>query len=130
MIISSPLEQFELIPIIPLFMGSLDISFTHSSRNMNVKISLIVGLVLTMLAIQADARWVGQTQRRNDLVARGLDGKGGEAFVVRRPPSKSADGKASEDVVARGPGKNVPRRQGKINADLVLRGSDGKIRFP
>ena len=97
---------------------------------MNVKISLIVGLVLTMLAIEADARWVGQPQSRNDLVARGPDGKGGEAFVVRRPPSKSADGIASEDVVARGPGKNVPRRERKSNEDLVLRGADGKIRFP
>lgn len=43
--ISSPLEQFELIPLIPLFIGSLDISFTHSSLFMCIGLAAFFGTI-------------------------------------------------------------------------------------
>ena len=39
--ISSPLEQFELIPLIPLSIGSLDISFTQSTFFMCIGITAL-----------------------------------------------------------------------------------------
>ena len=49
MIISSPLEQFELIPLIPLFIGSLDISFTHSSLFMCIGLAAFLALFRMIL---------------------------------------------------------------------------------
>jgi ATP synthase subunit 6 len=49
MIISSPLEQFELIPLIPLFLGSLDISFTHSSLFMCIGLAAFLALFRMIL---------------------------------------------------------------------------------
>jgi len=49
MIISSPLEQFELIPLIPLFLGSLDISFTHSSLFMCIGLTAFLALFRMIL---------------------------------------------------------------------------------
>ena len=44
-IIHSPLEQFEIFPLIPLRMGSFDISFTNSSLLMLFAVSSVVVLV-------------------------------------------------------------------------------------
>jgi ATP synthase subunit 6 len=49
MIVSSPLEQFELIPLIPLFLGSLDISFTHSSLFMCIGLAAFLALFRMIL---------------------------------------------------------------------------------
>ena len=49
MLISSPLEQFELIPLIPLFIGSLDISFTHSSLFMCIGLTAFLALFRMIL---------------------------------------------------------------------------------
>jgi ATP synthase subunit 6 len=47
--IASPLEQFELIPLIPLFLGSLDISFTHSSLFMCIGLVAFLSLFRMIL---------------------------------------------------------------------------------
>jgi heme/copper-type cytochrome/quinol oxidase subunit 3 len=47
--ISSPLEQFELIPLIPLSLGSLDISFTHSSLFMCIGLIAFLSLFRMIL---------------------------------------------------------------------------------
>jgi ATP synthase subunit 6 len=47
--ITSPLEQFELIPLIPLFLGSLDISFTQSSLFMSIGLITFLALFRMIL---------------------------------------------------------------------------------
>ena len=47
--ISSPLEQFELIPLIPLSIGSLDISFTQSTFFMCIGITAFLSLFRMIL---------------------------------------------------------------------------------
>lgn len=49
MLIASPLEQFELIPIIPLFIGSLDVTFTHSSLFMCIGLTAFLALFRMIL---------------------------------------------------------------------------------
>ena len=43
--INSPLEQFEIVPLLPIRLGSFDISFTNSSLMMVLSAALIVILV-------------------------------------------------------------------------------------
>lgn len=43
--INSPLEQFEIVPLLPLGVGSFDLSFTNSSLMMVLSAALIVVLV-------------------------------------------------------------------------------------
>lgn len=43
--IHSPLEQFEIVPLLPIRLGSFDISFTNSSLMMVISAALIVILV-------------------------------------------------------------------------------------
>ena len=47
--ISSPLEQFELIPLIPLTIGSLDISLTQSTFFMCIGITAFLSLFRMIL---------------------------------------------------------------------------------
>ena len=41
----SPLEQFEIIPLIPLRIGTFDISFTNATLMMIVSVALVIVLV-------------------------------------------------------------------------------------
>ena len=41
----SPLEQFEIIPLIPLRIGAFDISFTNASLMMVLSVALLIILV-------------------------------------------------------------------------------------
>jgi len=47
--ISSPLEQFELIPLVPLSLGSMDISITHSTFFMCIGIAAFLSLFRMIL---------------------------------------------------------------------------------
>jgi F-type H+-transporting ATPase subunit a len=44
--VASPLEQFEIHPIIPLQLGEIDVSFTNSSLYMVLTVVIIAGFVL------------------------------------------------------------------------------------
>ena len=61
--IASPLEQFELIPLIPLFLGSLDISFTHSS------LFMCIGLVAFFIPISDDSDKQGRYYRTKQMAS-------------------------------------------------------------
>jgi F0F1-type ATP synthase membrane subunit a len=44
----SPLEQFEIFPLIPLRMGGLDLSFTNSSMLMFISVMAFSMMMLTV----------------------------------------------------------------------------------
>jgi F-type H+-transporting ATPase subunit a len=47
--ISSPLEQFELIPLIPIRFGDFDISITHSTLFMLISLTTFLLLIRMIL---------------------------------------------------------------------------------
>jgi ATP synthase subunit 6 len=55
--IASPLEQFELIPLVPLRFGDFDISFTHSTLFMFIGVSVFL-MLLQMIIIQSGGNLV------------------------------------------------------------------------
>ena len=54
----SPLEQFEIFPLIPLRLGSLDLSFSNSSLLM---LFSVMGFSFMMLATARTANWQTRT---------------------------------------------------------------------
>jgi ATP synthase subunit 6 len=56
-VIYSPLEQFEIVPIFPLRVGALDISFTNASLLMVISAGLVV-LLMKMIAVEGNGQLV------------------------------------------------------------------------
>ena len=87
-IIHSPLEQFEVFPLIPLRMGSFDLSFTNSSLLMLFSVLSVVILVQTVAAgnngYLVPNRWQTIVESLYTgligMVSESLGSKGGEYF--------------------------------------------------
>lgn len=87
--IRSPLEQFEIVPLIPMRLGRLDITFTNSSLMMVVSVLLIVMLV-KMIGSNGGrlvpSRWQSVVESIYKMVVQmsneSIGAKGGEYIVM------------------------------------------------
>lgn len=86
----SPLEQFEIIPLIPLRFGSLDLSFTNSSFLMLLSVTGFSMLILTTAGpgngLLVPSRWQavieGIYTTVLDLINNTLGAKNGNSYVT------------------------------------------------
>jgi ATP synthase subunit 6 len=86
----SPLEQFEIVPLIPLGVGAFDISFTNASLLMVLCVGLIV-VLMKMISVDGNgylvpSRWQSVMESIHvflvSMVTESIGSKGGKFFTL------------------------------------------------
>lgn len=88
--IASPLEQFEIVPLVPFRLGSFDLSFTNASLLMVISAGLVV-LLVKMIAVDGGGyvvpgRWQSAVESIYlllvEMVYDSVGSKGGQFFAL------------------------------------------------
>lgn len=68
--LTSPLEQFTVVPLIPIQIGNLDISFTNSAFFMLLAVTTVIGIITlsTYKSTLVPTRWQGMLEMMYEFV--------------------------------------------------------------
>ena len=91
--ISSPLEQFELIPLIPIRFGDFDISITHSTLFMLIAVGISVYFLTKEMDIELGDIWgrVSESDYGQIFFFEGIIVCANNPPPLRTNPSKSSN---------------------------------------
>ena len=78
---ASPLEQFQIKPLIPFKVGSLDLSYTNSALWMTIAVAVVIGFMVLGMRRQAlvPGRWQSMAEVSYEFIANMLQEQVGSA---------------------------------------------------